>query len=688
MNRLLTRESLYAVKTFAAAMLALGIGFWADLDRPYWAMATVYIASQPHAGTTRSKAIYRLMGTVLGSAAAITLVPNLANAPALLTVALALWVALCLTLSLLDRTPMGYVFMLAGYTAAIIGFPSVDSPGEIWATALARTEEISLGITCATLVSSLVFPRHIAPVILGRMTGWFHDGRQWTLDVLQEKDLSLDGQADRRRLAADVIDIGVLATQLRYDLPEQRVYAPAAEALHARLLMLLPLLSSIATRLAALRRTGGITPALSGALAETARFIDGDSDAQAFNRLTAGIAAREAAEHGAGWGEIMRASLLMRLRELATLFHDSSLLRAHLQARRPGLPELTGTMEIQASALQHRDVRMAIASGLSAGLTIILVCAFWIAAAWPEGAVAAEMAAVTCCFFAAQDDPTPAIKRFLYCTVIAVIVDAVYLFAILPAIDGFPLLVMVLAPTFLLYGWLTARPATAGIGIALAVNGATMLALQGTYTADFPGFANNGIAAVLGMAAAATLTSLIRSVGADYSAWRLVHSNWRSLARAALRRGQGDRAAFAGLILDRIGLVGQISPRQAPNISKLQADLRIGLNIVDLRRARHALPAGAVQVIDDTLDAVAGHYGALAHSPLSRPSRRFGKALLHQLDRAIATLSTVPASQPRQDALLGLVGIRLGLYPDAPPVAAPEAALERAKPLTIQQVPA
>jgi uncharacterized membrane protein YccC len=47
-------------------------------------------------------------------------------------------VALTLTLSLLDRTPRGYVFMLAGYTAAIIGFPSVNAPSGEGRNLLAR----------------------------------------------------------------------------------------------------------------------------------------------------------------------------------------------------------------------------------------------------------------------------------------------------------------------------------------------------------------------------------------------------------------------------------------------------------------------------------------------------------------------------------------------------------------------
>jgi uncharacterized membrane protein YccC len=33
-------DVVFALKTFAAAMLALVIALWLDLPRPYWAMAT------------------------------------------------------------------------------------------------------------------------------------------------------------------------------------------------------------------------------------------------------------------------------------------------------------------------------------------------------------------------------------------------------------------------------------------------------------------------------------------------------------------------------------------------------------------------------------------------------------------------------------------------------------------------
>src|SRR5690348_4298802 len=96
---------LFSLNSFAAAMLALYIALAVGLPRPYWAMTTAYIISQPLSGAVRSKAIYRIGGTIIGGLATLALVPNLVNSPPLLSLALALWVGGCLTISLLDRTP-------------------------------------------------------------------------------------------------------------------------------------------------------------------------------------------------------------------------------------------------------------------------------------------------------------------------------------------------------------------------------------------------------------------------------------------------------------------------------------------------------------------------------------------------------------------------------------------------------
>src|SRR5262249_23574224 len=123
---------VFSLNSFAAAMLALYIAFSIGLPRPYWAMMTVFIISQPLAGAIRSKAVYRLIGTLLGATATVVLVPNFVNAPYVLSFVLALWVAGCLVVSLQDRSPRSYAMLLAGYTVAFVGFPAVNQPEAIF----------------------------------------------------------------------------------------------------------------------------------------------------------------------------------------------------------------------------------------------------------------------------------------------------------------------------------------------------------------------------------------------------------------------------------------------------------------------------------------------------------------------------------------------------------------------------
>jgi uncharacterized membrane protein YccC len=76
----------------AAAFLALWIGLWVGLPCPFWAMTTAFIVSNPLAGATRSKAIYRVVGTFSGAVFAVAVVPVLVDTPMILSSVLALWV--------------------------------------------------------------------------------------------------------------------------------------------------------------------------------------------------------------------------------------------------------------------------------------------------------------------------------------------------------------------------------------------------------------------------------------------------------------------------------------------------------------------------------------------------------------------------------------------------------------------
>ncbi|MGY3599358.1 putative membrane protein YccC [Bradyrhizobium sp. USDA 4341] len=485
-------DLIFALKTFAASMLALVIALAIDLPRPYWAMATVYITSQPLAGATSSKAFFRVIGTLVGASMTVALVPNLINAPELLCLAIALWVGLCLYLSLLDGTPRSYVFMLGGYTVALIGFPSVADPGSIFDVALARVEEISLGIICASLVSTVVFPRSVAPAVGGRVRSWLSDARRLSRDVLLDHGTSETRRAQRLRLATDIVEIDTLATHVAYDRLADAGTARGLGEVRLRMLMLLPIITSIEDRLAALGEAAlQRQPELRRLIGDLAAWIvDEDRQRQSGNEIRAAIAERQSALDGLAPRErIITISLLLRLRELVDISADCRAIGDAIAAGKDiSAVPLAFHPEAGAAPVRHRDHGMALWSAAGAAVAILICCGLWIATGWADGASAPMMAAVACSFFAAQDEPARSIRAFGLFSLVAIVVVAIYQFALVPGISHVEVLIAALAPTFLLYGFLIARPKTAPIGMALAANTATLLALQSTYSADFASF--------------------------------------------------------------------------------------------------------------------------------------------------------------------------------------------------------
>jgi uncharacterized membrane protein YccC len=696
------RDWAFALKTYAAAMLALFLALWIGLPRPYWAVGTVYITSQVLAGATRSKALYRVLGTLLGAVVAVVLVPNLVNAPELLTLAIALWVGLCLYLSLLDRTPRSYLMMLAGYTAALIGFPSVSEPAAIFDTAVARAEEISLGILSAALVSAVVLPQSAVPQIEARLTLWLAQARGWVADVLgrtgpgEAKDgEAKDSQAKRLRLAADAIAFDALATPLRYDAGGPPRSPEAMATLRQHMLMFMPIVSAVADRIEALERAGALTAPLRALLADMAAWIaSGHTDPEAAARLRA-RAADEPLPRRPDWNDLVRASLRARLRDFIDLRQDTRLLQRHIADGRPvsgahvsRSDALSGAEPAATSAesalafrytaaartIRHRDHGMALLSAIGVVLAIVLTSAIWIATGWPDGAGAPMMAAVGCCFFAAQDDPAPQILGFANSAIVGGVVAGFYLFAVLPLATSFEMLALALGPALILAGVLMTQGRTAPIAMGAAVNGFTMLALQESYTGDFAAFTNSALAVILGMWAAALVTRLVRSVGAGWSARRLRGINRRSLARAAAREGRQNGLELAAIMLDRVGLIAPrlaaLPPEDAAWTADLLAEVRVGINLVELRRDRRRLAPAAKAAVERLLEALARHFRA--------PAARAGDDLLGAVDGALdATLSAAlaePGDPAHRAAMMGLVGIRRGLFPAAPPYQPPRPA--------------
>jgi uncharacterized membrane protein YccC len=192
---------------------------------------------------------------------------------------------------------------------------------------------------------------------------------------------------------------------------------------------------------------------------------------------------------------------------------------------------------------------------------------------------------------------------------------------------------------------------------------ATELALSSAYDADFTTYANSSAAAIVGLGATAIIIRIVRSVSAEWVAWRLLRRNRIEIARIAANRSAATLPVFAALMLDRLSLVVPrlgASAADADGAAALAlADLRVGANIVGLQHDAMHLPEQLRRAIRTMLDAIAAHYRR-------RSLDRADAALLGVIDRTIAAAVEDPATMTR-DLLLQLGGIRRGLFPSAPP---------------------
>ncbi|MGF6446255.1 FUSC family protein [Paraburkholderia youngii] len=679
------RDWLFSVKTFAAAMLALYIGLAFELPRPYWAMATVYIVSNPFVGATRSKAIYRALGTVLGASGAVLLVPPFVESPYLFSVIVAAWTGTMLYLAVSDRTARSYVFMLAAYTMPIIALPSVTNPTGVFDLAVSRTLEILVGIVCASIVGSAVFPSRLAPTIIERTDAWFRDAAFYATETLSGRIASSAISGARQRLASTINGLELLLSQLAYDHTRPDVLARARE-LRGRMQLLLPIMSSLADPLLALYNNGpqhwpeGLQTLIDDVikwfdqpLPEPSEGYHADETA---NALRARIAAmRPPAAALAHWDGALLSNALWRLGQVIDVWQDCCSLRIIITREegswRPHFRHwrLGGTERFY-------DRGMMLFATLSAGAAVVLACALWIGSGWNDGASAVTLAAVACCFFAALDEPAPFVFRFFVATGVAVVAAGLYLFVVLPQVHDFAMLVILFAAPFILVGTLIPRPQFNMVTVLVAVNTATFISIQDAYDANFLTFLNANLAGLSGLLYAYLWTRVTRPFGAELAAARLLRSSWADVALTASTRPIEDPRNLAARMLDRLM---QLIPRLAatddyrhPSIESFR-DLRIAFNALDLRRLTRKLGGEAAGAIEHVLDGVRAYY----ESCVARRHREpVPDSLMSLIDVAVArvtaqglanaaapTETSQTSARQLRDALHALVGLRLSLFP-------------------------
>ena len=659
-------DAFFSLKTLAAAFLAYYISLRIGLERPYWSVITCYIVAQPLAGALLSKGLFRLIGTVVGAGMAVLLVPNLVNTPELLTLALALWLGACTYVAALDRTPRSYISLLAGYSAVIVGFPSVDTPGAIFIVALSRVQEIGIGIVCVSLVHALLFPRPVWRQVRDRLDVILADTEAWSLDALAmpaEPDSVL--RQDRRRLANDLHDLHLLSVHLPYDMAGTVIEPASLRSVEMQLGRLLPLAGAVEDRIEALRQRDAYTSQLADLVEDVRDWISREAPGGGRPLIERAGALEPALHTSESWVQLVRLSLLDRLADLIETHSTARRLRNRLVR---GASSEGSDASVRpgdtARRVLHRDHRMALRAASATTLTVLAGCMFWIVTAWPDGATAVVSSAIICALFSHLDAPLRAARRVFHGTIGAAIAAGFCAFVLMPRVTDFVTLCLLLSPFLFLLGWLLARPDRApyGIGAVLAFPG--LAGLNAAYGGMFGTFANQALAQVLGSLAACLMLDAVRATGAEGTARRLARAGWRELARKTEMRSEPDTPAWISRTLDRMVLLSPHLPDLAEGTSEERdrlRDLRIGMALDDLQRAGASIGERQARRNDLLKSRLrdcfvsAQRIGVLEADP----------ALQRALDRTLASANVLPPSAGKRSLLLALVGLSRNLSPSA-----------------------
>lgn len=584
-------DLIFALKTFIAGMLALFVSFELDLINPMWSIGTVLIIANPYSGMVSSKCVYRVVGTIGGAVIALTLTPHLINTPWIFTVVLSLWVGFALYVSLLDRTPRSYAFMLAGYSTAMIVFNAITYIDQynIFDIALARVIEISIGVISSAVVSATILPMHIGSAIKQRVIKTLKDTENLFANLL-----TTDSQQNNTQLLAaitrDTTDIHALAVHLSYEKGELHgMTKPLQEMLH-QISMVVANLVALSERIKQLQELRFIethAEKLQQLSAHVVQFLEqkdlivDENILQLPDEFESDFASLmdSASTHQ----QVLVAAMKMDVRHFISNVLAVKVLWQRIQQGNKEIPDNITPMTTKYPSL-HRDHGVAIRGGISAVLITFIVTGVWIVSGWKAGFMMAQMGAVTACILTALDNPVPVLRIFIWGSIASAVLVFVYAFGIFPHVTTFWELGLVLLPMFLFAVSMMANQMLMPVGMVLGINTMMGLNLHNAYSMDAVSYLDSSFAMILGVLVSLIVIDVVRAMSPDTSASRILALHYRAMRQAIYLPYGLDFKVHLRSMLDRIGILNSKMVQSNEIKTSIQQALIESSSIIDLSR--------------------------------------------------------------------------------------------------------
>jgi uncharacterized membrane protein YccC len=683
---------IFVAKAMLASFSALWLAFRLGLDAPYTALATTIILAMPSSGMVLEKAFYRFLGTLVGCAAALALVGFFPQAPVVLFIGLALWVALCTGGAAMHRNQQSYSFVLAGYTAVMIAVPAVDAPAHVFTLAVTRVTEVGLGIICSAVVHDVFFPRRHSRTVMRTVQARYAGFIDFCRQVLEHRITPDDAELNHLRFAADIAALESGRAAAFFEAGHSRSHTLQLHAFNAAFMTAL-------TTFYTLHR-------LSHRLGHRPPGADAGVDDGASKRAEAGFdaGAGERAGTRADEGPVlallapMYAHMARALRDdltparLAQMRHglakDIAAARAQLAAgpalARPQQIDFDTAAELlerfaanlaDFAALYHglaQEKRQQVsdpgayspktppaiifASGFRAGAALLITAAmsYWLA--WPAAVNSLLMATIFCALASSSPRPTVLVQQvttgFLIATPLAFVTE----FLMVAKADNFAPLVLAALPLFAFGAYLSSGPRWAGVGIGVGMFSATLVVPTNLMRYDVEAFIGSELSMILGVVVAYLMFKVVLPEHTMGHRGHVAAALWREAQQACDARLHRLKHRFDNRVRD---LLSQLNAAAgpAPN-AETRAVVRQGLTllelghaVIELRQLLHAAHAGAAR---DSLQAVLDRLAAYLHASPRERHQHGERALQAILDAGTAVraaLADTPSESERRARL-------------------------------------
>ena len=521
-------NTLFVLRTVVAMFMALWVAFRFNLSTPGSAAVTVSIIAFPQAGMVLEKSFYRVLGTLLGAVVTLVILALLVQHRDAFIVTVALWIGLCTAAASWFRGFQAYGWLLCGYATCLIGFPAFMDASHAFDIAVDRVTIVGVGILCAAVVNTVLLPERSTATLERQVRKGFTDFVALA-DVATRPGGAESMTAAQHRFALDLAGLEAVRASSVFEDPVARIRSERLSGFLGLLMSVSGRLHLLHRQLGALERRGAAVvlaeleprlEAFRGALRVGGRVPDSMAEpgpvVGQLQSLLAGWPDREAAA-----AESLPADAQVR-----SAFATSTVLLHEVTAEALALAAVYADLEHPRSRrgavptvrfLIASDWFLAVLGGARAMVVMLITCAFWILSAGPEGFSATLLSAVGCALFASMPNPTRAAGQMAAGFLIAFPLLLVCYSWILPAADGFPMLMLGLSP-FLLFGaWLMTRPGRMLHGSGFFLFFLTGLNLSATMRYDVISMVNNALALLGGMGVAAL--GLLVLVPADRD-WR------------------------------------------------------------------------------------------------------------------------------------------------------------------------